>query len=115
MLPRPCLVVGCPGMSVPNRSRCRPHLSQVSLAKRRRRAEAPGDGAAARTRRNLTRAGFGYCQVCAVGFPSTELEVDHVLPLADGGTDYVGNIQVLCHPCHVDKTSTEARARRSTP
>lgn len=39
------------------------------------------------------------------------LALDHVLPLKDGGTHDADNLQLLCPPCHTDKTSIEATAR----
>jgi len=38
-------------------------------------------------------------------------EVDHVIPLADGGDDDESNLQSLCKPCHMAKTAREAAAR----
>lgn len=36
-------------------------------------------------------------------------EVDHITPIAKGGTDNLENLQWLCRaPCHRDKTITEA-------
>ncbi|MFD9073659.1 HNH endonuclease [Streptomyces lasiicapitis] len=35
------------------------------------------------------------------------LVADHVRPLAMGGTDTAGNVQVLCRGCHALKTTTE--------
>lgn len=32
------------------------------------------------------------------------LEVDHVVPLADGGTDDKDNLRTLCRACHVAET-----------
>ena len=32
-----------------------------------------------------------------------KLEVDHVVPLSQGGDDDSSNVQVLCHECHVKK------------
>jgi 5-methylcytosine-specific restriction protein A len=112
MFQRPCLVQGCPGMSKPGQSRCQPHLSQVNKSKHQRRATVAGDGAASRVRRNINRAGAAHCHHCAVYYPAHRLEVDHIVALIDNGTDYADNIQVLCHACHVTKTTTEARARR---
>lgn len=34
-------------------------------------------------------------------------EVDHILPVAQGGTMHPGNLQVICHICHVAKTRRE--------
>lgn len=38
-------------------------------------------------------------------------EVDHKVPLADGGTDSVRNMQLLTVKQHATKTAREARAR----
>lgn len=33
--------------------------------------------------------------------------VDHIKPKAKGGTDDEGNLEVICHCCHQDKTIRE--------
>jgi 5-methylcytosine-specific restriction endonuclease McrA len=38
----------------------------------------------------------GACVLC--GRMATE--VDHVIPVQDGGTDHPGNLRSLCEPCH---------------
>ena len=38
-------------------------------------------------------------------------ELDHVVPLIDGGSHDESNLQTLCTPCHKKKTATEARRR----
>ena len=38
-------------------------------------------------------------------------EVDHIVPVHQGGTDARENLQGLCRPCHWSKTATEARDR----
>ena len=38
-------------------------------------------------------------------------EVDHKVPLADGGADSVRNMQLLTEKQHAAKTAREARAR----
>lgn len=44
--------------------------------------------------------------------PATE--VDHVLPLADGGRPYAfENLAARCKPCHSRKTANEVNARRN--
>ncbi len=44
-------------------------------------------------------------------------ELDHIVPLIDGGGHDVSNLQTLCAPCHRRKTAAEAgrRAARRTP
>ncbi len=38
-------------------------------------------------------------------------ELDHILPLVDGGGHELENLQTLCTPCHKKKTAEEARRR----
>jgi len=38
-------------------------------------------------------------------------ELDHIVPLVDGGTHDDDNLQTLCTPCHKRKTAGEASAR----
>ena len=38
-------------------------------------------------------------------------ELDHVVPLIDGGAHDLENLQTLCTPCHKNKTGEEARQR----
>ena len=40
-------------------------------------------------------------------------ELDHVVPLIEGGGHDLSNLQTLCTPCHKRKTSSEATARRA--
>ncbi len=41
-------------------------------------------------------------------------EVDHIIPLHQGGTDDPANLQALCHDCHAEKTATE-QGKRTRP
>ncbi len=50
------------------------------------------------------------CQAC--GLVSEELEVDHVIPRAQGGGDSLENLQALCLRCHQIKTQHESRVGR---
>lgn len=36
-------------------------------------------------------------------------EVDHILPLAQGGTNELTNLRSLCKPCHSRKTARQSR------
>jgi len=38
-------------------------------------------------------------------------EVDHIVPLVDGGSHDLDNLQTLCSPCHRAKTAAEATER----
>jgi 5-methylcytosine-specific restriction protein A len=56
-------------------------------------------------RRNqvLERDGF-MCVSCGA---VSDLEVDHIMPRASGGTNDLSNLQTLCADCHRAKTQTE--------
>ena len=43
-----------------------------------------------------------YCQGCGAnyGFDPRVLEVDHIRPKADGGSDAYDNLTLLCPPCN---------------
>ncbi len=38
-------------------------------------------------------------------------ELDHIVPLIEGGSHEADNLQTLCVPCHRAKTASEARQR----
>jgi 5-methylcytosine-specific restriction endonuclease McrA len=45
----------------------------------------------------------GICHYCEQRFPATALTMDHVVPLARGGTSTPGNIVPACRECNQDK------------
>ncbi|QNV45583.1 HNH endonuclease [Acinetobacter baumannii] len=47
------------------------------------------------------------CQCC--GIVTKDLELDHIMNVARGGTDDESNLQSLCVPCHKKKTQQESR------
>ncbi len=50
-----------------------------------------------------------YCR--AVWTERRAWELDHIVPLADGGSHELANMQTLCRPCHRTKTAREATER----
>ena len=42
----------------------------------------------------------GLCNGCKGDFPFKLYEVDHVVPKSKGGTDHLGNLQLLCGHCN---------------
>ncbi|MFJ2579884.1 HNH endonuclease [Kitasatospora aureofaciens] len=44
--------------------------------------------------------------------PGSGVDIDHRQPLALGGEDVDGNVQVLCKSCHKAKTRRDFQAQR---
>ena len=43
------------------------------------------------------------CQSCGVNKQQASLNVDHIVPLATGGSNDISNLQVLCSKCNQRK------------
>lgn len=87
------------------------HSSAVEGERKKVRGKTPAANKLSRTLRNLPAE---RCSACELVYPPRFLNVDHVVPLADGGVDALHNLQILCIDCHRDKTRTEAIARRAS-
>lgn len=42
----------------------------------------------------------GDCAGCGIHFEKPNLEVDHIIARSKGGTDHIGNLQLLCGNCN---------------
>lgn len=51
----------------------------------------------------LTQLNRGICHYCQKKFQARELTMDHVVPIARGGTSAPGNIVPSCRDCNRDK------------
>lgn len=51
----------------------------------------------------LTLINQGICHYCLRKFPAKMLTMDHIVPLARGGTSTQGNIVPACRECNRDK------------
>lgn len=76
-------------------------VAASNRATRARRAKAPGKHSAADIEALRIRQ-EGLCAACMDGLHDGG-HVDHVIPLARGGTNFVGNIQLLCASCNLLK------------
>ena len=111
-LPRQCL--DCGAITQAGKSRCAVHArakrkvwDRGAILNRKRRMQN-GDGAAARLRAQVNREGGGYCTICNDLYPAPMLNVDHIVRMADGGTDEDGNLQLLCKYHHNIKNRLES-------
>lgn len=63
--------------------------------------------------RKLRRIKLNQDPVCAdpdgrhPGQVVAAMQVDHIIPLAQGGTNAMDNLQSLCYSCHSHKTATQ--------
>lgn len=93
------------------------NLSDPREARRRVRRRDRGICAACgidtRALRRAHRGRGSVRALRALGFvPRRSLwELDHIVPLIDGGGHELANLQTLCTPCHKNKTAAEARDR----
>ncbi len=54
------------------------------------------------------------CQSCGKQHGETDLTIDHIIPLARGGSNDISNLQVLCFSCNRKKTDQiDNRFRRN--
>ena len=48
------------------------------------------------------------CQLCKTKLTISTFEIDHIQALANGGSNEIDNLQILCKDCHLAKTKEEA-------
>lgn len=103
--PKVCATPGCPHFQP-----CPVHPPKPWATSTRRTRTISGSAQQKRATRILTRH-MRTCHVC--GKPMAD-QVDHVIPLAEGGPDTDDNLRPIhSRPCHTNKTQAEAqRARR---
>lgn len=65
-----------------------------------------------RTRFEVLRRDEHTCRYCGQSAPDVKLTIDHVLPVALGGTDDPGNLVAACRDCNAGKASTSPDEHR---
>ena len=61
----------------------------------------------AKVRDQAAQRANGKCEMCGLPFNGRRPHYDHILPAALGGKPELANCQVLCEPCHKEKTAKE--------
>jgi len=110
--PRPCTYPGCQTLVTDGSGRCARHPREPWVHK----PDAPPRVRGRRLQRQRARL-FAEHPLCAEcdrhGRVRPAVIRDHIIPLAEGGTDEPTNIQGLCQTCSDAKTATEATRGRS--
>lgn len=78
----------------------------IDRNKRAKRKSAEGEHTAADVRSLIERQ-KNKCAECGVSLLVTGYHVDHIMPLALGGTNWPWNLQILCPPCNQHKHATD--------
>ena len=105
-----CAVPGCPNIINVGETYCAEHLKLKRKFGDRRRGSASSRGYDRNWQRlrKLVLHSEPLCRECKrPGRHTPATEVDHIVPLAAGGTNDFENLQPLCHECHSRKTATE--------
>src|SRR5690242_2374425 len=59
-----------------------------------------------RLRYEILRRDNHACRYCGAAAPDVKLTVDHVVPVALGGTDEPSNLVTACEPCNTGKSAS---------
>ena len=111
---RPCSVSGCPEL-VRDGPYCKQHKREVNRAYDKERGTSAQRGYGANWRK-LRKMVLSRSPICEDPFGLhkkygdiviTATEVDHAIPLRNGGTNEMSNLQALCKSCHSHKTVVE--------
>lgn len=62
--------------------------------------------------RLLRKAILGSRPLCSDGCGRIATEVDHVIPVRDGGRAVPGNLEPVCHSCNCKRRDRHGRSRR---
>lgn len=66
-----------------------------------------------RIRVQVLRRDNNSCCLRLPGCIGEATEVDHIIPVFEGGDDHPDNLQAVCPPCHKQKTQDEAQRARA--
>lgn len=97
---RPCKHQGCPGRAMPGSSYCQQHRPARQPDTRPSAAARGYDQHWRRIRAAFLRR-HPICSACG----ASATEVDHIVPIARGGTHAWSNLQPFCKSCHSRKTA----------
>jgi 5-methylcytosine-specific restriction endonuclease McrA len=71
------------------------------------KAELLRRGITLKTRYAILRRDNFRCVLCGTTAVTEQLEIDHITPVVNGGTNNESNLRILCRPCNRGKKSYE--------
>lgn len=108
--PKYCAEPGC--YALVRTTRCDEHRSGWNRAPRSASSKRTGTRQWKLIRaKTLTRDGH-QCQLRGPNCTIEATQVDHVIPVSQGGGDELSNTTSVCKPCHDQKSAREAAAGR---
>lgn len=106
--PRPCTHPGCSTLTETGRCEAHPRKAWAKAKEQKRLS-----GRALQRARHQLFTLNPLCAECErQGFVRVATQRDHIIPMAQGGTEDPSNIQGLCGECHDAKTEREKKAGR---
>lgn len=84
-----------------------PHLRRIYEQKRRAKKRATGGSVSTDIVKRLMKSQRQRCACCMVALKETSYHLDHIIPIARGGRNIDRNIQLLCVPCNLAKSSRD--------
>lgn len=101
---RKCRFAGCdqPGVRVNGTNRCAAHANEGIIAKPSGRTGAP---ISKQVRFEVFKRDEFTCRYCGRSTPDVTLHVDHVVAVANGGTDDMENLVTSCLECNLGKSA----------
>lgn len=84
-----------------------PILCRLARHKRRARIKANGGELSKDITVKLLLFQKGRCRICKIKLVGVKYHLDHIVPIAKGGLNVDGNIQLLCQKCNQSKGSKD--------
>lgn len=66
-------------------------------------ADSNNDAVPGSVRYQVLKRAAGRCEACGVTSKDTQIDVDHIVPPAQGGSNDISNLQALCRTCNAQK------------
>jgi 5-methylcytosine-specific restriction protein A len=105
--PKFCANAEC-GNLVPAGQRYCPECEQPWKTSQPTRKSPSADAKLRKVVRFVLKRDRHQCQIRYVGICiGVATEVDHIIPVSQGGTDHPSNLEAACRPCHLAKSADE--------